>query len=198
MGGYEAHPHIKAPVAGWRGAETKEAGVPHALMPGARIVARADNGIIGRAGGLPWHLSGDLKFFKAQTLGKPVAMGRKTWQSIGKPLPGRPNLVITRDAAFKAEGAEVVATLAAALERAQDLAREAGATEIMVIGGGQIYEEALPLASQIYLTEVHVSPEGDTAFPSLDPREWREIRRDAPVSGGTGQPDYSIVVLERR
>src|SRR3546814_13257004 len=88
-------------------------------------------------------------------------MGRKTWQSIGKPLPGRPNLVITRDAAFKAEGAEVVATLAAALERAQDLAREAGATEIMVIGGGQIYEEALPLASRIYLTEVHVSPEGD-------------------------------------
>src|SRR3546814_18648904 len=96
---------------------TKAAGVPHALIPVALIVARADNGIIGRAGGLPWHLSGDLKFFKAQTLGKPVAMGRKTWQSIGKPLPGRPNLVIPRDAAFKAEGAEVVATLARSDER---------------------------------------------------------------------------------
>src|SRR3546814_16098423 len=125
-------------------------------------------------------------------------MGRKTWQSIGKPLPGRPNLVITRDAAFKAEGAEVVATLAAALERAQDLAREAGATEIMVLGGGQIYEEALPLASRIYLTELHVSPEVDTAFPALDPRECREIRRDAPVSGGSGQPDERTWVLAGR
>ncbi|HEY9536345.1 MAG TPA: dihydrofolate reductase, partial [Kiloniellaceae bacterium] len=118
--------------------------------------------------------------------------------SIGKPLPGRPNLVVTRDAAFKAEGAEVVTSLAAALERAQDLARKAGAAEIMVIGGGQIYEETLPLASRIYLTEVHASPEGDTRFPHLDPAEWREIRRDPPVVGGAGQPAYSIVVLERR
>src|SRR3546814_13575258 len=94
-------------------------------------------------------------------------MGRKTWQSIGKPLPGRPNLVITRDAAFKAEGAEVVATLAAALERAQDLAREAGATEIMVIGGGQIYEEELPAASRLYLPEGPDRPGGGTACPSI-------------------------------
>lgn len=173
-------------------AGSKTAGVPVAL-----ILARADNDVIGRAGGLPWHLSGDLKFFKAQTLGKPVVMGRKTYQSIGKPLPGRPNLVITRDPAFRPAGVEVFATVAAALERAQQLARESGAGEVMVIGGGQIYARTLPLARRIYLTEVHARPEGDTTFPALDPAEWRTVRREPPVSGGAGQPDYSIVVLER-
>ena len=169
------------------------AGVPIAL-----ILARADNGVIGRAGGLPWHLSGDLKFFKAQTLGKPVIMGRKTFQSIGRPLPGRPNLVVTRDPAFRPPGVEVFADLDAALARAQDLAIESGAEEVMVIGGGQIYELTLPLARRIYLTEVHASPEGDTSFPALDPAAWREVRRDRRVSGGEDQPDFSIVVLERR
>lgn len=174
-------------------AGTKTAGVPVAL-----ILARADNGVIGRAGGLPWHLSGDLKFFKAQTLGKPVVMGRKTWQSIGRPLPGRPNLVVTRDGTFRPAGAEVLASVAAALERAQDLARSSGAGEIMVIGGGDIYRQTLPLASRIYLTEVHARPDGDTTFPALDPAEWREVRRDPPVPGDVDQPAYSIVVLERR
>ena len=171
----------------------KTAGAPVAF-----IVARADNGVIGREGGLPWHLSGDLKFFKAQTLGKPVVMGRKTFQSIGRPLPGRPNLVVTRDAAFRADGVEVFGDVAAALARAQALAAESGAAEVMVIGGGQIYAETLPQAERIYLTEVHARPEGDTSLPDLDPAEWTEVRREAPVSGGEGQPDYSIVVLERR
>lgn len=170
-----------------------QTGVPLAL-----IVARADNGVIGRAGGLPWHLSGDLKFFKAQTLGKPVVMGRKTFQSIGKPLPGRPNLVVTRDPGFRAEDVEVFADTEAALDRARALAAESGAQEVMIIGGGQIYEATLPRARRVYLTEVHARPQGDTIFPELDPAEWQEIRRDAPVSGGEGQPDYSIVVLERR
>lgn len=174
-------------------AEASAAGVPVAL-----IVARADNGVIGREGGLPWHLSGDLKFFKAQTLGKPVVMGRKTFQSIGRPLPGRPNLLVSRDPGFRPEGTEVFAALGGALARAQDLAADGGATEVMVIGGGQIYAEALPLASRIYLTEVHAAPDGDTRFPGLDPAQWREVRRDPPASGGDGQPDYSIVVLERR
>lgn len=173
------------------------AGAPGAL-PIALIVARADNGVIGREGGLPWHLSGDLKFFKAQTLGKPVVMGRKTFQSIGRPLPGRPNLVVTRDAAFRPKGVEVFADIAGALARAQTLAAESGAAEVMVIGGGQIYEETLPLVRRIYLTEVHTRAGGDTVFPALDPAEWREVRRDPPVSGGAGQPNYSIVVLERR
>lgn len=167
-------------------------------LPVALIVARADNGVIGREGGLPWHLSGDLKFFKAQTLGKPVVMGRKTWQSIGRPLPGRPNLVVTRDPAFRPEGAEVFADVAGALARAQDLAAQSGAGEVMVIGGGQIYAETLPLATRVYLTEVHARPEGDTTFPPLDPAAWVEARREAAVFGGEGQPAYSIVVLERR
>ncbi|GAB4225930.1 MAG: dihydrofolate reductase [Kiloniellaceae bacterium] len=167
-------------------------------MPLALIVARADNGVIGREGGLPWHLSGDLKFFKAQTLGKPVVMGRKTYDSIGRPLPGRPNLVITRDPAFLAEGVEVFRDIGTALARAQALAAASGAPEVMVIGGGQIFEETLHLARRVYLTVVHARPEGDTHFPALDPAVWKEVRRDAPVSGGPGQPDFSIVVLERR
>ena len=106
--------------------------------------------------------------------------------------------MITRDPAFRAEGVEVFADTAAALARAQDLAAQSGADEVMIIGGGQIYAETLPLAQRVYLTEVHAAPEGDTTFPALDPAEWREVRRDAPVSGGEGQPDFSIVVLARR
>jgi dihydrofolate reductase len=173
-------------------AAADDTGVPLAL-----IVARADNGVIGREGGMPWHLSGDLKFFKAQTLGKPVVMGRKTFQSIGRPLPGRPNLVITRDPGFRPEGVEVFAELADALARARALAAGSGAGEIMIVGGGQIYDLTLPMARRVYLTEVHANPEGDTNFPDLNPAEWREVRRDPPVSGGAGQPDFSIVVLER-
>jgi dihydrofolate reductase len=180
------------------GSAVQQAAQPHAEVPVALILARADNGVIGRAGGLPWHLSGDLKFFKAQTLGKPVVMGRKTYQSIGRPLPGRPNIVVTRDGTFRPEGVEVFAEVDAALARAQALAAESGADEVMVIGGGQIYALTLPLARRIYLTEVHARPEGDTFFPDLDEAEWREVRRDPPVSGGEGQPDFSIVVLERR
>ena len=174
-------------------AQETEAGVPVAF-----IVACAENGVIGQAGGLPWHLSGDLKFFKAQTLGKPVVMGRKTYQSIGKPLPGRPNLVITRDPDFRAEGVEVFRDIEAALAGAQALAAESGAEEVMVIGGGEIFEKTLNLARRIYLTVVHARPEGDTLMPELDPEVWQEVRRDPPVSGGEGQPDFSIVVLERR
>jgi dihydrofolate reductase len=180
------------------GSKVQKAAHRDAEVPVALILARADNGVIGRAGGLPWHLSGDLKFFKAQTLGKPVVMGRKTYQSIGRPLPGRPNIVVTRDAGFRPEGVEVFAEVDAALARAQALAAESGADEVMVIGGGQIYLLTLPLARRIYLTEVHARPEGDTTFPDLDEAEWREVRRDPPVSGGAGQPDFSIVVLERR
>jgi dihydrofolate reductase len=174
------------------------AGSAETGVPVAFILACAENGVIGQAGGMPWHLSGDLKFFKAQTLGKPVVMGRKTYDSIGKPLPGRPNLVITRDPAFHAEGVEVFRDIDAALDRAQALAGESGAEEVMVIGGGQIFEKTLHLARRVYLTVVHARPEGDTHFPDLDPAEWEEVRRDPPVSGGEGQPDFSIVVLERR
>ena len=170
-------------------------------VPIALILARGENGVIGREGGLPWHLSGDLRFFKAQTLGKPVVMGRKTFQSIGRPLPGRPNLVVSRDPAFHPQGAEVFGELEAALARASDLAAEipegGPRREIMIIGGGQIYALTLARAQRIYLTEVHASPEGDTCFPALDPGQWREVLREDQASPGEGQPAFSFVILER-
>jgi len=158
----------------------------------ALIAAVAENGVIGRAGGLPWRLSGDLKHFKAVTLGKPVVMGRKTFQSIGKPLPGRTNIVVTRDPDFRADGIETVPDLAAALERAQEIAGADG--EVMVIGGGDVYRQALPSADRLYLTEVHAAPDGDAHFPAFDRAGWREASRTRHQENGTA---YSFVVLER-
>ncbi len=159
------------------------------------IVAQGDNRVIGRQGGMPWHLSGDFKFFKATTMGKPVIMGRKTHQSIGRPLPGRKNIVVTRDPAFDAEGVELASDMASAL----DLAAATGSPEIMVIGGAEVYRQALPQADRIYLTEVHLSPEGDARFPALAADEWREVSREARSETGPDGTtiDYDIVVLER-
>ena len=160
------------------------------------MVARADNGVIGRDGALPWHLPADLRRFKRMTVGKPVIMGRKTFVSIGKPLPGRHNIVLSRDAAWRAEGVTVVPNLAEAVAAA-GLDPRARADEIMVIGGAQIYAEALPSAARIELTEVHVSPEGDTLLPAFDPVRWREVaREDHPAEGAA--PAHSFVTLERR
>lgn len=126
------------------------------------IVAASENDVIGRQGDLPWRLSDDLKHFKAITMGKPIVMGRKTWESIGRPLPGRQNIVITRQGGFAAEGCDVVASLDEAIASAGD------ADEIVVIGGSQIYALALPLADRIYLTRVHADVEGDASFPAVD------------------------------
>lgn len=136
------------------------------------VVAVSRNGIIGRDGDMPWRLSTDLKRFKALTIGKPVIMGRKTFQSIGKPLPGRPNIVITRDAGFAAHGVETVHSLAAAVDRAAALAREAGTDEICVIGGGEIYRQAIATADILHVTHVEAEVSGDTAFPDIDPAVW--------------------------
>lgn len=164
----------------------------------AFVVAIADNGVIGRANGLPWRLSGDMAWFKRITTGKPVIMGRKTWDSLPrKPLPNRPNIVVTRDAGFRAEGAEVAASVEAALMRGRALAEAAGADEIMVIGGAQIYDAALDAADRLYITEVHAEPEGDVSFPSFNPREWREVSRERHAAGEKDTADYSFVVLER-
>lgn len=130
------------------------------------VVAMADNGIIGKDGDLPWHLPDDLKHFKAVTLGKPVIMGRRTWAEVGRPLPGRRNIVITRQADFEAPGAEVVNSLEAALALVADQ------PEVMVIGGGQIYSEAMPRAQQIWRTLVHAEVAGDTHFPQTDWAAW--------------------------
>ncbi len=156
----------------------------------ALVVAVADNGVIGDAGRIPWRISDDMKHFKAVTLGKPCIMGRKTWDSLPKkPLPGRSNIVVTRDAAFAADGALVCRSLDEAFEQVQ------GEEEVAVIGGAQIYVEALPRAERIYLTEVHRAFYGDTRFV-FDRIGWREIsREDHATPDGLG---YSFVTLERR
>ena len=159
------------------------------------VVARAANGIIGSKGGLPWHLSEDLKHFKRLTVGKPVLMGRKTFESIGKPLPGRHNIVVTRQADWRADGVTTAANLAEAIVAA-GLDPRTRAPEIMIIGGGEIYVQALPLAQTVHLTEVHAEVDGDTRFPALDPEHWQETARlDHPAAGG--QPAFSFVTLER-
>lgn len=149
-------------------------------------LARADNGVIGRDGKLPWHLPADLKRFKAQTMGKPMIMGRKTFESFPAPLPGRRHIVLTRDSGWAAEGAEVARSPAEALALAGD-------GEIAVIGGAEVF--ALFAPDRIELTEVHAAPEGDAVVPPFGP-EWREVAR-ADFGQEAGRPAYSFVTLER-
>jgi dihydrofolate reductase len=161
------------------------------------VVAIARNGIIGRNGALPWRLSSDMKRFKAATIGKPVLMGRKTWESLPKrPLVGRPNLVLTRDRAMDAEGAWVFTDLAAMLAAGRAMAETSGADEICVIGGAQLYEATLPQADRILLTEVDLAPAGDARL-SLDLSHWREISREAVAAGPKDDADFVVRVLER-
>lgn len=158
------------------------------------VVARADNGVIGRDGGLPWHLPADLKHFKRLTVGKPVVMGRRTFDSIGKPLPGRHNIVMTRSG-WTAAGVTVVPNLAEAVAAA-GLQQGARPDEIMIIGGAAVYAEALPSARRVHLTEIHAAPDGDTVLPPFDPAVWRETAREAHAGDGDA-PAYSFVTLER-
>ena len=156
------------------------------------ILARARNGVIGRDGELPWRIPGELAHFKRTTMGHPVIMGRKTWESIaaraGGPLPGRRNIVITRNAAYAAPGAEVVPSLDAAL------ALCAAADEVFVIGGAEIYALALPRAARAIVTEIDADYDGDARFAALDPRQWQVAeRRDAP-----GEPAHAFVTYARR
>ena len=142
-------------------------------VPIVLLFAVAENGVIGNAGTMPWRLSSDLKRFKADTMGKPVIMGRKTWDSIGKPLPGRANIVVTRSADFHADGARVASTVDEALVLADEAAAEMGAPEICVMGGGEIYRQTLDRASKLSITRILAEIEGDTVFsPVLDPDIW--------------------------
>jgi len=161
------------------------------------MVAVASNGVIGRDNSLPWHLPEDLRYFKRTTLGKPIIMGRKTYESIGRPLPGRPNIVVSRSVDLTVPGVTVVDSLALALASGQALAAASGAEELVVIGGAQIYAAALPLASRLYVTEVHAMVEGDTWFPPLDPADWQEIARDEHPATADNPYPYAFVVYER-
>lgn len=142
------------------------------------ICARSRNGAIGLNNQLPWHLPRDLAHFKAVTMGHPIIMGRKTFDSIGRPLPGRHNIVVSRQHDWSREGVTVVSSLEAAIARATEIAQNLGLREIMLIGGASLYEQALPLAQRLYLTEVHTEVPGDTFFPPISPDEWLEIDRE--------------------
>mgnify|MGYP001814615012 FL=1 len=156
------------------------------------IAAMAENRVIGHENRLPWHLPADLQHFKTITLGKPVLMGRKTWESIGRPLPGRTNIVITRDADYVAEGCVVAHSLEEAVRAAGE------AAEVMVIGGAQLYRQALPLADTLYLTLVHAEIQGDTRFPAWQPGEWRETARSDHEADDRNPHAYSFITLERQ
>jgi len=156
------------------------------------VVAVSRNGVIGREGGLPWHISSDLKRFKEITMGKPVIMGRKTWDSLPrKPLPGRRNIVITRQEGFAAEGAEVAASPEEALRLAGDV------PEVAVIGGGEVYRLFWPMVDRLYLTEVDLEIAGDTHFPALDPAEWREVAREVHARGERDSASFTLRTLDR-
>lgn len=155
------------------------------------IVAMATNRVIGHENRLPWHLPADLQHFKQITMGKPILMGRKTWESIGRPLPGRTNIVITRDESYSADGCVVVHSLDAALEAARD------SDEIMVIGGAEFYRQVLPRASTLYLTLVEGEFEGDAFFPEIDGNEWREVEHSHHGPDEKNPHAYSFIRLER-
>jgi dihydrofolate reductase len=162
-------------------------------------VARARNGVIGRNGDLPWRISSDLKLFRRLTMGKPVIMGRKTWDSLPKkPLPGRLNVVLSRDGTFEPHGAVVCEQFEEALAIAREQAAEDGEDEVCVIGGAALFELALPRAKRIYLTEVDAEVEGDVHMPPIDDAEWVEVSREVHAKGENDDYGFTFRVLERR
>lgn len=161
------------------------------------VWAMAQNRVIGRNNNLPWYLPEDLKYFKRITLGKPVIMGRKTFESIGKPLPGRTNIVVTRNAQWSHEGVKTVSSLEAARELCDSLAAVDGTEEAMIIGGAEIYRQAMALADRLYLTEVHAEVEGDAFFPEFDRGGWQEIAREDFEADGPNPYNYSFIILDK-
>jgi dihydrofolate reductase len=164
----------------------------------ALVAARANNGVIGRDGDLPWRLKSDLQRFKAITLGKPVIMGRTTWDSLPKkPLPGRMNIVLSRDGSFEPKGAVHCERFEEALAMAREQAREDEVEEVCVIGGAKLYALALPKVRRLYLTEVELEVEGDTHFPAFDEAGWTEVAREAHAAGEGDDCGFVFRVLER-
>ena len=166
-------------------------------IPIVLVVAVAENGVIGRNGQLPWRIPSDLKHFKAVTMGKPMVMGRKTYESIGKPLPGRTSIVLTHDTNWRADGVIVGHSLKEVLNLASADARRTGANEIAIIGGSTLFKELLPVTDKIEFSIVHANPEGDVFFPAYDKNAFNETRREGPIRGEKDEYAYSIVTLER-
>jgi dihydrofolate reductase len=161
------------------------------------ICAMAENRVIGRNNSLPWHLSEDLKYFKRTTMGNSIIMGRKTWESIGRVLPGRTNIVITSDSEYVAAGARVVHSLDEALRLANSIAYIDGSEEAFIIGGAELYKTAMPMADRFHLTRVHAEVDGDTYLGEFDESGWKEVSREDFSHNETNPYDYSICVLEK-
>jgi dihydrofolate reductase len=162
------------------------------------VAAVARNGIIGANGALPWRLSSDLKRFKALTWGKPLVMGRKTFASIGRALPGRDTIVVTRDTAFAPPGILVAHSVEAALDHATERARAMGADDIVIAGGGEIYAQTIGRARRLFITEIALDAQGEARFPAIDPHAWRETRRETGRRGPRDDADFAFVEYERR
>lgn len=162
------------------------------------IAAVAENGVIGQGNKLPWHIKSEWQYFVRMTKHKPIIMGRKTFESLGAPLKERANIIVTRDANYKRAGIIVTTSLEKAIEISRKIAAETGQDEIMVGGGAEIYRLALPMADRLYLTEIHLRPEGDTQFPPFDRNEWLEIKREFHKAQAGETADYTIMVLERK
>lgn len=161
------------------------------------LVAVASNGVIGNKGGMPWHLSTDLKRFKSLTMGKPIIMGRKTFEAIGRPLPGRTNIVLSRARSFSARGVTVATDIREALRLARDRARADGKDEFFVIGGGEVYAMAMPYADRLHVTHVEAMPEGDTVFPPIDTADW-ELLEEVSVPVGEKDSEPTRYAVYRR
>jgi dihydrofolate reductase len=165
-------------------------------LPLSLIAALGENRVIGIDNSMPWHLPGDFKYFKATTLGKPIIMGRKTWDSLGRPLPGRLNIVVSRQAGLQLDGAEVYPSLESAVVRAQEWANQQGIDEVMLIGGAQLYAQGMAQADRLYLTRVTLSPEGDAWFPEFDLTQWKLVSNiENPAVDD--KPAYNFEVWEK-
>ncbi len=163
-----------------------------------QVAAVAENGVIGRCGKLPWRLKSEMAHFRSVTMGKPVIMGRKTYVSIGKPLAGRTNIVVSRAASFTAPGVLVAPSIEFALIAARGDALRRGAGEIAVIGGAEIYAETMTVADRLIITRVHLRPDGDTIFPAVDPDMWQEIKRTEHCAGPGDEASFTVLIYERR
>ncbi len=167
-------------------------------IPIAMIAGVARNGVIGADGTIPWKIPSDMAYFKRMTMGKPIVMGRKQYESVGRPLPGRTNIVVTRQPGYVREGVEVFATLEAGLDRGRQVAARDDAPEVMVIGGGEIYAQALDRAARLYISHIALDPAGDVVFPAIDPEIWRVVDEPEVVPSDKDTAAFRIRVYERR
>ena len=183
-----------------RGLERLRRGGGQAVIPPlALIVAVAENGVIGKDNGLPWHISSDLKRFRALTMGKPLIMGRKTFQSVGRALPGRETIIVTRDAAFTPPpGVHCTRTIDAALDLAAARATALGVDEIMLAGDGEVFAALIDRVDRMYVTFVHISPQGDAFFPPIDWSQWQEVRREEHLPQKGDEAAFAFVDFVRR